>query len=402
MKTAQEIQARQREITDRLSDLAGFAQNRELNAAELAEEVTLQREFRNNSMAITMQNQDAECKRNAPVVTSAQRFREIALEAVRSGQKRDVTLSVVNVSDTNNIRTSGAIELSIQEMLPVLEKGLIWDKVGLKMITGVGADLIWPYATNSGVAEEVGETVALTDADINFGKKTATPYRVGAEVDVTREALEDAAFDLSGFVVAELNRKIQRLLNKKLFGTPNFTGLRGPWYNTTPDVLNLTYANIKTKKALVAATGVDMASFAYVCDNKTKALLESTPKANGQGGMIMENGMIDGDPVFVTEWINIKSDGSFYSDKYYLGMGAWGEIAGCQHGAITFTIDPYTNAGKNEVRFIVNTRFSITNLATDAAEFGIYNLSPVYDGTVGVTIANTESNPVNTKEVSAE
>lgn len=343
-------------------------------------------------------------------------FREVAQEVIKTGQSRELTLRPTS-SDTHNIETSGAIELKIEQLLPILEKGLIWNQVGMKMMTGVQSDLVWPYATNSGEAEIVGETVALTAYDPTFGKKTAVPYRVGATCTVTWEAIEDAAFDVAGFVTADLGRKVQRALNKVTFGTPNFTTLHGPFANSSPSAIDATYANIKAKKALIAATGVDMAGFAYVCDNKTKALLESTPKANGQGGMILENGKIDGDPVFVTEYVNIKSDGSFYTDKYYLEMGVWGELAACQHGQARLVVDPYTAAGKNEVKFTLNTRFSLTDLATAQGEWAIYNLTPATDLNVGVTVKNTDaapvkisggvkvtnttSDPVNTKEVAS-
>ena len=390
--TVKELLDKQKDITSAMAD-ASEEQYRSLEV-----------QYNANKREIEMLNQMAISERNAPVAAPKSVnaiLREMAQQVLKTGQRRDVTLSVVNTGDTNNITSSGAINLHIQDLLPVLEKGLIWDKVGLKLQTGVSGDLLWPYATNSGEAEEVGETVALTDSDITFGKKTATPYRVGAEVDVTNEAIEDAAFDIQGFVTAELGRKIQRLLNKKTFGTPSFTGLKGPFAGTTPSALDCTWANIKAKKALIAAKGYDMSSFAYVCSASTKALLETTPKANGMGGFICENGTIDGDPVYVTEYVNIKSDGTFYSDKNFLMMGCWGELAGCQHGAIHFVADPYTNAGKNEVRFIVNTRYSITDLCRTAGEaFAAYDLAAT--NLIGtVLIGNTTDNPVNTKEVTA-
>lgn len=372
--------------------------------AKMREIDALTREF--NAETATMQRE--------AIVTNKKdvnaQLREVAVAVMKDGQRREITLRpTATPADDHNIQASGAIEKNIQQMLPVLEKGLIWSEVGMKMMTGVHSDILWPWASNSGVAEEVGETVALTANNIDFHNKTATPYRVGAQCKVTWEAIEDAAFDVASFVIADINRKVARLLNKKTFGTPNFDGLKGPFANSSPTVIDGTYANIKAKKAKIAATGVDMAGFAYVCDNKTKALLETTPKANGQGGFIMENGKIDGDPVFVTEWINVKSDGTFYTDKYYLEMGVWGELAACQHGELRFVVDPYTEAGKNEVVFTLNTRFSLTNLATDSDEWAIYNLTPVtynsvvVSGGVNATVVNTASSPVIVSgEVEAE
>lgn len=363
-----------------------------------------------NALTAKFAAETAEMQREDKRISTNAVLREAAKATIKDGQRREITLSVIDSGDTNNIVSSGAIELNIQQMLPTLEKGLIYNLVGLRTMTGVAGDLLWPYASNSGFADEPDETEAITPTDINFGKKTATAYRVGAQTAVTYEAIDDAAFDLAGFVTADLSRRIQRTLNKKTFGTVNFSGLKGPFANASASQIEATWKNIKEKKAAIAATGVDMSTFAYVMDNKTKALLETTPKANGQGGFVLENGKIDGDPVFVTEFVNIKSDGSYETTKHYIEMGCWGELAACQHGQVRLTIDPYTAAGKNEVIFTLNTRYSLTNLATDAAEWAIYDLTAPSgvtevlitndgDSPVPVLIGNGDDAPVPTKDV---
>ena len=190
---------------------------------------------------------------------------------------------------------------------------------------------------------------------------------------MTNEAIDEATFDLASFVQTQMGLAVMRYLNKKTFSPANWTGLVGPFKNATPAELVVSYKNIKEKKALIAATGVDMSGFAYVCDNKTRALLETTPKANGQGGFIMENGKIDGDPVYVTEYINTKADGTQQTGEYRLEMGCWNYLAANQHGEVRFTIDPLTLASSNETKFVLHTKWSLTNLAL-ADAFKIFKL----------------------------
>lgn len=366
MKTMQELLTRQETIT------------REMEGAKEEQYATLEREYNQNKREIDLMLQRAQAESQQPVQTFAQSIATQIREAFANKQAREVSLGALTGHTGANITASGAVAKTIYDVLPNLEKGLIWDKLGMKVMTGVRGDLVWPYATTNVEVEEVGEAVALTDKDIAFAKKTAVPGGLGLTIHVTNEAIDNAAFDLMGFVQTQISLALQRALNKKAFALASFTGFKGPFsgttYATATHDLDLTYANLKAKKAEIAALGLDMSSFAYVCDNKTKAKLESTVKAAGQGGFIMENGKIDGDPVFVTEYINTKSDGTQETGKYYLEMGCWAYLAACQHGQVRLTIDPISSAKSNETLVTLNTSWSLTDLVPTTGAWKLFNL----------------------------
>ena len=374
MKKIEELKAALREKADRLGELS---QVRELTDAQKTEVETLEREYKNISRQLEVEMRDAQAAalvKPEPAKTVGEKLREISQEALKSNQVREISLSVLTEHAKNNITSAGAQATTIFGLLPLLEKGLIWNQVGMKVQTGVTGNLLWPYATNNVEVEERAEAAALNDKDINFDNKTATPYSSGITIKVTNEAIDEATFDLAGFVQTQMGLAVMRYLNKKTFSPANWSGLAGPYKNASPASLVATYKNIKEQKALIAATGVDMSGFAYVMDNKTRALLESTPKAVGQGGFILENGKIDGDPVYVTEYINTKADGTQETGKYRLEMGCWNYLAANQHGEVRFTIDPLTLASSNETKFVLHTKWSLTNLAL-ADAFKIFELT---------------------------
>ena len=373
MKKIDELKAALREKADRLGELS---QVRELSDAQKAEAAQLEREYKNISRQLEVEIREAQMKaleKPAPNKSVGEQLREIAKDAVDHKQAREISLSILTPGDKNNITSAGAQETTIFGLLPLLEKGLIWGQVGMKVQTGVTGNLLWPYATTNVEVEERAEAAALNDKDIDFDNKTATPYSSGITIKVTNEAIDEATFDLAGFVQTQMGLAVMRYLNKKTFSPANWSGLAGPYKNANPAQLVATYKNIKEQKALIAATGVDMSGFAYVMDNKTRALLESTPKAVGQGGFILENGKIDGDPVYVTEYINTKVDGTQETGKYRLEMGCWNYLAANQHGEVRFTIDPLTLASSNETKFVLHTKWSLTNLAL-ADAFKIFEL----------------------------
>ena len=373
MKKIEELKATLREKADRLGELS---QVRELTDAQKQEAAQLEREYKNISRQLEVEVREAQLKaleQPAPKKSVGEQLREIAKDAIEHKQAREISLSVLTEGDKNNIVSAGAQATTIFGLLPLLEKGLIWNQVGMKVQTGVTGNLLWPYATTNVEVEERTEAAALNDKDIDFDNKTAVPYGSGITIKVTNEAIDEATFDLASFVQTQMGLAVMRYLNKKTFSPANWTGLVGPFKNATPAELVVSYKNIKEKKALIAATGVDMSGFAYVCDNKTRALLETTPKANGQGGFIMENGKIDGDPVYVTEYINTKADGTQETGEYRLEMGCWNYLAANQHGEVRFTIDPLTLASSNETKFVLHTKWSLTNLAL-ANAFKIFEL----------------------------
>ena len=373
MKKIEELKATLREKADRLGELS---QVRELTDAQKQEAAQLEREYKNISRQLEVEIREAQMKaleKPAPNKSMAEQLREIAKDAIEHKQSREISLSILTPGDKNNIVSAGAQATTIFGLLPLLEKGLIWGQVGMKVQTGVTGNLLWPYATTNVEVEERAEAAALNDKDINFDNKTAVPYGSGITIKVTNEAIDEATFDLASFVQTQMGLAVMRYLNKKTFSPANWTGLVGPFKNATPAELVVSYKNIKEQKALIAATGVDMSGFAYVCDNKTRALLETTPKANGQGGFIMENGKIDGDPVYVTEYINTKADGTQETGEYRLEMGCWNYLAANQHGEVRFTIDPLTLASSNETKFVLHTKWSLTNLAL-ADAFKIFKL----------------------------
>ena len=384
MKKIEELKATLREKADRLGELS---QVREMTDAQKQEAAQLEREYKNISRQLEVEVREAQLKaleKPAPSKSIGEQLREIAKDAIEHKQAREISLSILTEGDKNNIVSAGAQATTIFGLLPLLEKGLIWNQVGIKVQTGVTGNLLWPYATTNVEVEERTEAAPLNDKDIDFDNKTAVPYGSGITIKVTNEAIDEATFDLASFVQTQMGLSVMRYLNKKTFSPANWTGLAGPFKNATPAELVVSYKNIKEKKALIAATGVDMSGFAYVCDNKTRALLETTPKANGQGGFIMENGKIDGDPVYVTEYINTKVDNTQETGEYRLEMGCWNYLAANQHGEVRFTIDPLTLASSNETKFVLHTKWSLTNLAL-ADAFKIFKLiEPASSNEIGV------------------
>ena len=98
---------------------------------------------------------------------------------------------------------------------------------------------------------------------------------------------------------------------------------------------------------------------AFVMSNAMRAALKSTPRSNGGDRMVIENDMIDGVPVFVTEYA--PANAIYYGYFSYALVGQFGDS--------TLIVDPYTLAKKNQVQFTLNSFWDIK--AARAQAFGV-------------------------------
>lgn len=377
--------ARKREIGSSLSELSAKIDSKEKREKLTDEEFKAiqdqSRELKgelesiNMSIAAALANQAAEMQGREVTMSKNAVIREL-LNDIRTGkrQEREISLGVLSEGDKNNMTSAGAVNLTINDLLPRLSEGLIWDKVGMKVQTGVVGNILWPYATDNVKMVEVGETAQLQDQKINFDNVKAVPSEVGATISVTYAAIEDASFDLLTFIQESFRLAMQDFLNHKTFSHATFTGIKGPWSGKAKtDALVATYENILNAKADLINAGVNMNGFCYVLDAKAEALLKSVPKADGQGGFIIQDGKLDGDPYFVSHYIREKADGSGLDTNMYLGLGVWNYLAANQHGNVYMTVDPYTLADKGMLKLTIRTRWSLTTLREEA--FALYKLT---------------------------
>ena len=278
-----------------------------------------------------------------------QAFNKAVIEASQNGQPIPLRASaLIDKADAQPL-----VELTIGDIIGPLEKGMVLDKVGCKIQTGLTDD--WAYPVVEAVEATIaGESVAISDSDIDISSVKPTPRRVAITVPVTRTAMVMTNDRLYNIVVSSLRMAIQRTLNNWMFaGTAVVTGTEGPFVapTTTQTFAGAapTYAEICGLVGAVDATGiVPGPTAAFVMSNAMKAALKATSRGNGDR-MVIENDMIDGVPVFVTEYAP--------ANTVYFGYFSYCLVG--QFGDSNLVVDPYTGAKKNQVQFTLNTHFDI-------------------------------------------
>lgn len=371
-KTKDELQVRYREIQDRMGELNSTAAEgkRELTEAETREWNALTREAEMIQMDIQAQMTSEELAKHREVASKGEQLREY-LKKVRQGHAdREILLNATDTNLTANIEESGAINLTIHEMIPTLHEGLGLPET-LRIVTGVTGNEIWPVSINDVEMEEVDEVAELNDKVLDFGNITPTQRRVGLTVPVSNMAIDNAAFDLLAFVQTKFALALRIYLAKKIFSVANWTGNKGPFSGLTKagdiEIGADSYKNILKAVAAFSDKGFFEGDVVLVMDRETEAELKATPLISGAaGGFVVQNGRCAGYPYVVTHYINteLNSAGALVpTSKKYIGIGYFEWFALQQHGNVRMITDIYTGAKKNVTQITLNTAWSMTDLS---------------------------------------
>lgn len=339
------------------------AEKRELTPAEEIQFKALQREM----VCI-----DADSKANEQSITEAQnQVREIKSKNVKFREfLQKAELNKEYVVERENTTTASVPGVITQEIMPIvepLEKGLIYDKVGVTISSGVVGQIQWPFvgAVEAAIA---GEAVKGTETEVNISKVNAIPVRLTVGAFVSNQAISQSTGDLVAVVTDQFVKGLQRVINRVMFSFAKYnTGFFGPFAGakstgTFAEAVP-TYAELLKMKGDVANEGCDMSAFCYVMSEAMKAQLEATPRAAGTGEMICVDGRIGGYPVFCTQYVNENASKATDTVEHVVA-GAFNYLALNQHGALRLTIESDGQADGKKIW--LNSDWSMTTLYNQA------------------------------------
>lgn len=293
----------------------------------------------------------------------------VVRENVAAGRQTEIRLvrDMVMVADA---AAGGIIPIQIQDILKPLEEGLILNKVGLSMPTGLAGEYVWPVY-EAVEASIVGEGVALSDTSIEMSKLTASPERIGIAIPVSRETINQTSGLIETIVRELMPAAVARLINRILFSTTKVSGatnLVGPFVAALSTKVTLssvpTFKELNAMKAKVLETGIDGEHLCWTMTKSMAAILEGEPvNAKGVFKPIIENGTMCGLPVFTT---NCMRNGT----TEYIGLGDWRYQPMGLFGQMSFIVDPYSQARKNAVDFVLNADYGTKTLRPEAFLIG--------------------------------
>lgn len=300
----------------------------------------------------------------------SRRLREILSEA--RDKRREITLMAQRPDDAACIDASGAIRLTIQDILPTLE-GSLQLPPGLDLETGVTGNEIWPVSISDVAVEEEGEVTALTDHGLAFANTQCSPQiRTGITVEVSNMAIDSASFDLLDYIQRKFTLATRRYLAMRLYSTAAFDGNYGPFSSKHAGqwsgIEGSIYNSIMQRMTALQEAGFDTKEACIVMDFNMEAALKATPIRYGEGRMVIEDGLCCGYPYVPNKFFNtvLDDDGNLVpQNRAAVGIAIfkWFKIA--QHGTARLIIDGNSQqvSARNITSITLNTSWSFTDLS---------------------------------------
>ena len=387
-KTKTEIQKRHQEILVELDHMEELAQreNRAFTEEENAKYDALMRE--DNRLHIEIQGllDEKQLEQFREMKTKSARLREVLKQCkenresfseelqAREAANATTVLKDAATGNTNaNLEASGAIPLTIHELIDTKVSGLELPE-DLQMLTGVVGNEVWPYSIDDVEFTVAGEVEKIDEKALNFAKIQASPERVAASIAVSNRAIDNAAFDLLGFVTYKFQKGIAKFKALHVYSHAQFdNALKSPFALVDVEEITLDENIGKTLAKKVAAM-YDLGFEGTPCITMDKVIetelrfTKAIPDSAGDRTVIMD-GKCVGYPYTVSKFINTKLNGSgqpVQDDYRFIGIGHYGYLAMEQHGEVRFTVDATSAevAKRNTTVLTLNTEFSLTELSS--------------------------------------
>ena len=321
---------------------------------------------------------DAELKNIREGENRAAKLREVIKKC--SQQRENATTILANAvtdgSDQNtmgNLESGGLIPVTIAEIIDTKVAGIELPD-DLKLVLGVTGTEIIPYSTNDVQFSVEGEVTKVAEQSLNFANIKAAPQRVAASVPVSFRAIDNAAFDIIGFITYKFQKGWAMFRALHIYAHGSYTKLQSPFAQVTAETLTLD-ENIGKNLAKKVAEMYDLGFEGepeFIMDKVTEVELKFTkliPGSTDSDRTVVENNLCVGYKYKVSPYVDysINTSGKATKDSdRYIAIGHFGYLQEQQHGEFRFNIDGTSQANfdRGTVAIGMTTDYSLTELSS--------------------------------------
>ena len=290
-------------------------------------------------------------------------YRELLDKAVEARNESKAQTIELRANETMTTDVKSVTPQLYQQLMRPLHEAFVLSKVGCRVIPNVHGEPIIPSIA-AFEATFVGEAVALTSKKVSLTAQKMTPKRVGLSLDVTSQAINQSAIELPTEILQGMSTALTRSIHQYIFSGAAVGGAGDSAMKPVLDAatqyapadLNLKLVVGLESKLLEQNFIPSQMKGAYVMGAKAYCALKSTPVEKGNPQMLIENGMMNGYPVIVTNFITPDA----------IIFGCWDYLAVAQFGTPRLVIDPISKANKDVVCFTMNTDIDAKLLMPEA------------------------------------
>lgn len=266
-----------------------------------------------------------------------------------SGEKRTISVATAD----------GVVETEVENILAPLRDNNVLVSAGAKFLTNLKGNVKLPVMGASNCTWE-DETASAKDAGTTITAKELSPKRLCCYLDVSKQFLIQDSASADATLRQDIVNAISEKLQKTILGAGAGSAKQpaGIFYGATPTTAT-TFADICKIEGAVDDANVG-GNRAYIVSNKAKAGLRNMAKSAKSTQLVMENGEIDGTPVYATS--SVEGKNFAYGDFSNLVIAQW--------GGVDMIVDSISQSTSGCVRLVINAYFDAVVVRPEAIAFG--------------------------------
>lgn len=290
---------------------------------------------------------------SAVIKASANDMRALGINASGqiqlSGEKRTISVATAD----------GVVETEVENILAPLRDNNVLVSAGAKFLTNLKGNVKLPVMGASNCTWE-DETASAKDAGTTITAKELSPKRLCCYIDVSKQFLIQDSASANATLQQDIVNAISEKLQKTILGAGAGSAKQpaGIFNGATPTTAT-TFADICKIEGAVDDANVG-GNRAYIVSNKAKAGLRNMAKSAKSTQLVMENGEIDGTPVYATS--SVEGKNFAYGDFSNLVIAQW--------GGIDMIVDSISQSTSGCVRLVINAYFDAVVVRPEAIAFG--------------------------------
>lgn len=320
------------------------------------EEETQETENKRKSINRNMKKQKFSLLRSIRSIVNNQPLDAVDLAVIKAGQEEarkaginvqgqiqipaNEERAIVTVADEGE----DVVETEVWDIMTPLRAKNVLVNAGARFLSGLVGNVQVPIMDKTNVTWE-GEIDPAKDGAPTFSHKTLTPKRLTAYVAISKLLLAQTSGSVEQAIRNDLVAAINAKLEETILGDEAASATKpGGIFNEVAPTSVTDFAGICDKEADVEDANV-LGDCKYILSNKAKAALRVMPKSSKSTQLVYESGEVDGTQSFNTS--NVSGKKYIYGDFSNLAIGVW-------DSGVDITVDPFTLAGENQIRLVVN------------------------------------------------
>ena len=361
-------------ISNGESEKRELAENETNRMTEIREQIaTLENELKEieeENRKIANNNKVKETKKMEKQVRLFDLVKEVVNGNVSDEHRAYVNGNSINYRAAIQATATGMGEENVPEDKSPLEVAIrnntVLDKLGVTWFGNAVGNISIPKYHGSQTYWADSENADAADGASAFTEVVLSPKRLTSYITISRQFLAQSASDAEGILVADLARAIAEKIDMTVFGagsgsTAEPAGLfSGNYVETGTSLASVVFDDVLgVEEKVEEKNGTE---FVFVTSPSVKYTLRGVQTASGLK-MVMDAGEIDGRQTIVSN--SVLKNGLLALDPRDLACASW-------DNDMVITIDPYTLAGKNQIKITVNYLFD-AKLKGDRISGAIYS-----------------------------